>query len=74
VIFYYLWRAGLLGRADTEKLRFFLGLEPSPLLLSRRMPLVASIQWLRAMVDPRYAKAVATWLAYRADLYDGRQG
>lgn len=74
MIFYYLWRAGLLARTDREKLRFFFGATPSPLLLSRRMPLVASIEWLRAMVDPRYAKAVAGWLTYRADLYDGRQG
>ena len=74
MIFYYLWRAGLLGRADREKLRFFLGTGPSPFLLSRRMPLVASVNWVRALVDPRYARAVASWLSYRADLYDGRQG
>ncbi|MFN2425760.1 MAG: hypothetical protein ABR587_04880 [Candidatus Binatia bacterium] len=74
MIFFYLWRAGLLGRTDREKFRFFLGATPGPLLLSRRMPLVSSVGWLRALVDPRYAKAVANWLAYRADLYDGRQG
>ena len=26
------------------------------------------------VVDPAYAKAAAGWLAYRADLYDGKQG
>lgn len=74
MIFFYLWRAGLLGRTDREKLRFFLGATSSPYLLSRRMPLISSIAWVRALVDPAYAKAVASWLLYRADLYDGRQG
>jgi hypothetical protein len=74
VIFWYLWRAGLLGRADREKLRFFFGAGVGPLYLSRRMPLVGSINWLRALADPRYARAATTWLAYRADLYDGKQG
>jgi hypothetical protein len=74
VIFWYLWRAGLLGRADREKLRFFFGTGAGPLYLSRRMPLAASINWLRALVDPRYAVATTRWLQYRADLYDGRQG
>lgn len=74
MIFLYLWRAGLLARADREKLRFFFGASPNPLFLSRRMPLVAAVNWVRALVDARYARAVAGWLAYRADLYDGRQG
>jgi hypothetical protein len=74
VIFFYLWRAGLLGRADREKLGFFLGLTGGSLFLSRRWPPVASVQWLRAMIDPAYARSVAAWLLYRADLYDGRQG
>jgi len=74
VIFFYLWRAGLLGRTDREKLGFFFGVTAGPLYLSRRMPLVASINWARALVDPGYARAVASWLLYRADLYDGRQG
>jgi len=74
VILFYLWRAGLLRRTDREKLRFFLGATADPLYLSRRIPLVASINWPRALVDASYARAITTWLAYRADLYDGRQG
>jgi len=74
VILFYLWRAGLLGRTDREKLGFFLGTTGGPLYLSHRMPLVSSINWIRAMIDPGYARAIAGWLQYRADLYDGRQG
>ena len=74
MIFFYLWRAGLLGRVDRDKIRFFFGVTASPLHLSRRMPLVSSVNWVRALVDPGYARAVASWLAYRADLYDGYQG
>ncbi len=74
MIFFYLWRAGLLGRTDRDKIRFLLGATDNPLFLSRRMPLVSSISWPRALVAPAYARAVAAWLAYRADLYDGHQG
>lgn len=74
MILFYLWRAGLLGRADREKLGFFLGISAGPLYLSHRMPLVSSINWIRAMIDPAYARSVAAWLLYRSDLYDGRQG
>lgn len=74
MILFYLWRAGLLGRADREKLGFFLGISAGPLYLSHRMPLVSSVNWIRAMIDPAYARSVAAWLLYRADLYDGRQG
>ena len=74
MIFWYLWRAGLLGRADRDKLRYFFGSHENPLFLSRRHPLFAEIQWLRALFDARYARSVATWLQYRADLYDGHQG
>lgn len=74
MILFYLWRAGLLGRTDREKLAFFFGAGAGPLALSRRMPLAASVSWLRALVDPRYARSVAAWLLYRADLYDGGQG
>jgi hypothetical protein len=74
VILWYLWRAGLLARTDREKLRFFFGTDGGPLQLSRRMPLVSAINWVRATFDPRYARAVAGWLLYRADLYDGNQG
>ena len=74
MIFFYLWRAGLLRRADREKLRFFLGSSENPLYLSRRLPLAWQIQWLKALVHPGYARSVTSWLAYRADLYDGHQG
>ncbi|MFN2375145.1 MAG: hypothetical protein ABR538_01325 [Candidatus Binatia bacterium] len=74
MIFFCLWRAGLLRRTDREKLRFFFGVTEDPFYLSRRRPLVASIRWGRALVHPAYARAVASWLLYRADLYDGRQG
>jgi len=74
VILYYLWHAGLLARADREKLRFFLGVAEDPLFLSRRRPPMLSVRWPLALVWPPYARAVARWLLYRADLYDGRQG
>jgi hypothetical protein len=74
VIFFYLWRSGLLRRTDGEKIRFFFGATGNTLFLSRRMPLVASVSWPRAMLQPSYARSVVSWLAYRADLYDGHQG
>ena len=74
MIFYYLWKLGFLSKADGEKVRFFLGWVGDPLLLSRRRPLVSSIDWVRAVFSPRYARSVATWLEYRVELYDGLQG
>ena len=74
MIFITLLRRGLLHRLDGEKLRFFLGLTESPLYLSRRWPLWRRLDLLRLVFSPRYARGVADWLAYRADLYDGRQG
>src|SRR5262249_21163809 len=74
VIFLALARHGLFRRLDAEKLRFFLGLTPSPLHLSRRYPLYRRLGLARMLVSRRYAEGVAAWLAYRADLYDGRQG
>lgn len=74
MIFLLLWRAGLVRRMNAEKIRFFFGATDNPLYLSRRSPLVSRISWLRAMVSPRYARAVVGWLAYRADLFDGRCG
>ena len=74
MIFFYLWRAGLLRRADGEKLRFFFGATGNPMFLSSRKPPVASLSWPRAMFDPAYARSITSWLAYRADLYDGHQG
>ena len=74
MIFLELARAGLLQSLDAEKLRFFLGWTANPLFLSRRRPLVRSLNVLRLLFSPRYARGVATWLRYRADLYDGVQG
>lgn len=69
-----LLRQGLLRSLDAEKLKFFLGWTAHPLYLSRRHPLIRSLHLLRLIVSPRYARGVATWLRYRADLYDGLQG
>jgi len=74
VIFLFLWRAGLVRRMNAEKIRFFFGATSNPLYLSRRTPLVSAVSWLRALVSPRYARAVVGWLAYRADLFDGLSG
>lgn len=69
-----LLRRGLQRTLDAEKLRYFLGRTASPLYLSRRFPLYRRVGLLKMLVSPRYARGVADWLAYRADLYDGRQG
>ena len=74
MIFVTLFRRGLLRRLDAEKLRFFLGLTANPLYLSRRWPLYRRLNFVWLLLSPRYANGVAEWLAYRADLYDGRQG
>lgn len=74
MIFLELARAGLLRSLDTEKIRFFLGWTANPLYLSRRRPLVLSLDVFRMLLSPRYARGVATWLRYRTDLYDGVQG
>lgn len=74
MIFYYLWKFGLSRRADSETLRFFFGLAPNSMYLSRRWPLVTCVNWPKALVSPAYAKAVASWLSYRVELYDGLQG
>lgn len=74
MILYAIFRQGLWRTLDGEKLRFFLGLTPNPLFLSRRYPLVRRLSLLRLLFSPRYARGVAEWLSYRADLYDGRQG
>lgn len=74
MIFYALARAGPLGSLNGEKLRFFLGWTCNPLFLSRRHPLVFRLNPLRLLFSPRYARGVATWLRYRADLYDGVRG
>jgi len=74
LIFYRLWKDGLLGRVDREKVLFALGLTPSPLLLSRREPLVRALSLFRALFSPAYAEAVTRWLRYRIELFDGDQG
>jgi len=69
-----LFRAGLLRSLDAEKLRFFLGRTEHPLFLSRQRPLIWQLSLPRLLFSRRYARGVATWLRYRADLYDGVQG
>ncbi|HYY05501.1 MAG TPA: hypothetical protein VE997_02920 [Candidatus Limnocylindria bacterium] len=69
-----LWRRGLLRRADREKLRHFLGLAREPLALSRRYPMWRILGLVRLLVAPRYAAAVARWLEYRMNLFDGIEG
>lgn len=74
MIFLELTRAGLWRSIDAEKLWFFLGRAPNPLYLSRRHPLVFSLDPFRLLFSRRYARGVAEWLRYRADLYDGVRG
>jgi hypothetical protein len=70
-----LWRRGLLGRAiNAEKLRFFLGIGSDRLLLSRRYPLWRILHPVRLVVSREHADAVACWLEYRMNLYDGIEG
>ncbi len=69
-----LWRRGLLGRADAEKLRHFLGLARDPLSLSRRYPMWRILGLARLLFSPRYAAATARWLEYRMNLFDGVEG
>ncbi len=69
-----LWRRGLLGRADREKLGYFLGLAPDPLALSRRFPMWRILSLPRLLFSPAYAWAVAGWLEYRMNLFDGSEG
>ena len=74
MILFALWRRGLLGRADREKLRHFLGLARDPLTLSRRYPMWRILPWWRLLLSPAYAAAVVRWLEYRMNLYDGGEG
>lgn len=69
-----LWRRGLFRRADREKLRHFLGVVRDPLALSRRYPMWRILSLGRLAFSPRYAGAVARWLEYRMNLYDGVEG
>jgi hypothetical protein len=74
VILLAFWRSGLLGRADREKLGYFLGLSPDPLALSRRFPMWRILNLPRLLCSPAYARAVAGWLEYRMNLFDGSEG
>ena len=67
MILLVLWSRGLLRRADREKLGHFLG-------LSRRYPMWRILSWWRLLLSPAYAAAVARWLEYRMNLYDGGEG
>ena len=69
-----LWRRGLFRRADRDKIRYFLGRGPDPLLLSRRYPMWRILGLSRLLLSPRYARAVAGWLEYRMNLFDGVEG
>ena len=74
MILFILLRRGLQRSFDAEKLRYFFGRTANPLYLSRRFPPYRRVGILRMLISLRYARGVADWLAYRADLYDGRQG
>jgi hypothetical protein len=74
VILLVLWRRGLLRRADREKIGHFLGLTRDPLALSRRYPMWRILSWPRLLLSPGYARAVARWLEYRMNLFDGVEG
>lgn len=74
MILWALWRRGLLGRVDREKMAFFLGLGRDPLLLSRRYPLWRILGRRGLLASPRRAEAVAGWLEYRMNLFDGIEG
>ena len=74
MIFLALWRRGLLRRADREKVRQFVGWSRDPLALSRRYPMWRILDLFRLAVSPRYATAVARWLEYRMNLFDGSEG
>ena len=69
-----LWRRGLLRRMGREKVRHFFGVDPDPLSLSRRYPMWRILGLTRLVCSPRYAGAVARWLEYRINLYDGVEG
>jgi len=74
VILLVLWRRGLFRRADREKVGHFLGLARDPLALSRRYPMWRILSLPRLVFSPRYAGAVARWLEYRMNLFDGVEG
>jgi hypothetical protein len=69
-----LWRRGVLRHTDREKLLQFLGMSRDPLALSRRYPMWWVLGPLAMAFSPGYARAVARWLEYRVNLYDGSEG
>jgi hypothetical protein len=69
-----LWRRGLVGRIDREKLRQFVGVSADRLALSRRYPMWRTLGVLRLALVPGYARDVARWLEYRMNLFDGIEG
>ncbi len=69
-----LWRRGLLRRLDREKVAHFIGWRPDPLALSRRYPMWRILRIGRLLVSPAHARAVARWLEYRMNLFDGVEG
>ena len=74
MILFALWRRGLLRRAGGEKLLHFLGATGDRLALSRRYPMWRILGPVRLALSPRYAAAVARWLEYRMNLFDGSEG
>jgi len=74
VILLALWRRGLFRRVGWDKIRHFLGVDPDPLSLSRRYPMWRILGVTRMVFSPGYARAVARWLEYRVNLFDGVEG
>ncbi len=74
MILVVLWRRRLFRRLDREKLRFFLGRARDPLVLSRRYPPWRALGLFRLLCSPGYARAVAGWMEYRLNLFDGHEG
>ena len=57
-----LWRRGLLGRIDREKLDLFLGRARDPLQLSRRYPLWRRLGIFRMLLSPAHVGSVSSVL------------
>lgn len=74
MILWALWRRGILARADREKVRYFFGRDPDRLTLSRRYPMWRILPAVKLLFSARYATAVAGWIEYRMNLFDGGEG
>ena len=61
-------------RLDRETFGYFVGAGRDPMALSKRWPMVTAVNWLKAVFSPSYARAVARWIEYRVELYDGSRG